>query len=669
MKDGRPRADHLSLLRELYALHRLGRGRYNYYGYGTEPTIDLGGCDSRQLWSLLREAERIGLALVHRTAPLGEVRLLAGELALDLTRAGGGDHDGEHVLSARLALDDGDGTGLEPIAFLGASGHGAVCIERYAEGPLEDRRIALVQLRRPAPERLRRQALDGTSVSIPHDQLARFATRLYPSLRHLVTVISSDGSFQPPEISAPALVLRVRHGDRHETEAGWGWRYTIGDQVRVEPLDGEPDESGVRDPAAERAILQATAIVDDELASWGLVDSAGRPAGRPVTLAGLETMRFATEALPRLASVEGIEIETEGEPAAYRDVSEELTIGVSTAEIGGQDDWFDLGVTIAVQGRELPFVEVFAALARGESRLLLDDGAHFSLREPRLETLRQLIEEAQGLSDAPPGELRISRWQAGLWSELAALGIVTAQAQAWERQVDRLLALDGVAPREPPAGVRAELRPYQREGFAWLAALWEHELGGILADDMGLGKTVQALALICHARDAGERRPFLVVAPTSVVPGWVAEAARFTPGLRVTDVLDTTGRSGRSLAEIAAGADIVVTTYTLFRLDADGHREVQWAGLILDEAQNVKNHQAATHRCARRLQAPFKLAITGTPMENSLMELWAILSISAPGLFPDPTRFSHGWARPIERRGDGELLARLRRRIKPLVRR
>jgi SNF2 family DNA or RNA helicase len=134
-------------------------------------------------------------------------------------------------------------------------------------------------------------------------------------------------------------------------------------------------------------------------------------------------------------------------------------------------------------------------------------------------------------------------------------------------------------------------------------------------------------------------------------------------------VTDTLARSGRELQDVVAGADVVVTTYTLFRLEADAYRGVAWAGLILDEAQFVKNHQAKTYRCARELAAPFKLAITGTPMENNLMELWALLSITAPGLFPDPKRFAEHYARPIERGGDGDRLRRLRRRIKPLIKR
>ncbi|HET9254952.1 MAG TPA: DEAD/DEAH box helicase, partial [Pseudonocardiaceae bacterium] len=244
------------------------------------------------------------------------------------------------------------------------------------------------------------------------------------------------------------------------------------------------------------------------------------------------------------------------------------------------------------------------------------------------------------------------------------------QARAWQQQVSALLALDAATAVDPPAGLTAQLRPYQRDGFGWLALLWGSRLGGILADDMGLGKTVQALALICHAKQADLGiSPFLIVAPTSVVANWAAEAARFAPGLTVVGVTDTLRRRGQDLPEVIAGADVVVTSYTLFRLDFDAHSAQSWSGLILDEAQFVKNHQSKAYQCARRLPVAFKLGITGTPMENNLMELWSLLSITAPGLFPNPTRFKEHYARPIEKQADAELLARLRRRIKPLMRR
>lgn len=672
VQSGEYRPDHLALVRELHAVHRAREGRAGYYdNYGADKTLDLSGWDSRQLWSLLDEAARLGLTLVHERPGLGELRRhQQGELLLDVTRQA---DQGSLLVTAVIGVDGDDAAGLEPLMFLGSSGHGVVCAEHAdvaaGHGP-QSWRLRLVRLARPAAPQLRRMALDGERLEIPAGELQRFADELCPALRNIATVVSSDGSFTPPEISAPALVLRASHGPEHAVELGWEWVYQVGTTTRRTRLAPNGDGPGFRDLDAERAILADTVLTETGLERFGLLDGAGRPADAPaVSLTGLDSMRLTTEELPRLEQHAGIAVEVSGQPADYRDVGDSLTIGVSTADVAGESDWFDLGVTVGVDGRELAFAEVFVALASGESQMLLEDGAHFSLLAPRLQALRQLIEEARALAESPSGPMRISRYQAGLWAELAALGVVTGQAQAWRRQVGALLEIDTVADHDPPPALAAELRPYQRDGFGWLAALWQLELGGILADDMGLGKTLQTLAMICHARESDPVvGPFLVVAPTSVVSNWVGEAARFTPGLRVGAVTDTLARSGRTIDEVAA-ADVVVTTYTLFRLEAEAYRTVDWAGLVLDEAQYVKNHQARTYRCVRELAAPFKLAITGTPMENNLMELWSLLSITAPGLFPDPKRFAEQYARPIERGGDAERLARLRRRIKPLIKR
>ena len=187
---------------------------------------------------------------------------------------------------------------------------------------------------------------------------------------------------------------------------------------------------------------------------------------------------------------------------------------------------------------------------------------------------------------------------------------------------------------------------------------------------MGLGKTLQTLALICHARQAEPAgAPFLIVAPTSVVPNWAAEAARFAPGLKVVAITETQARRGqpprRAHRGRRRGRHLVHAAADRLRRAT---RRLDWSGLILDEAQFVKNHQSKVYQCARRLPAPFKLAITGTPMENNLMELWSLLSITAPGLFPEPGRGSASTTPGRSRRqGDAELLAQLRRRIRPLI--
>jgi SNF2 family DNA or RNA helicase len=158
-----------------------------------------------------------------------------------------------------------------------------------------------------------------------------------------------------------------------------------------------------------------------------------------------------------------------------------------------------------------------------------------------------------------------------------------------------------------------------------------------------------------------------VVAPTSVVATWAHEAAQFTPGLCVRVVTESQGRRGESVAARCAGADLVVTSYTLFRLEQSDYVAMTWGGLVLDEAQTVKNHHGKTHQAVRRVDVPFRLALSGTPMENRLMELWSLLSIVAPGLYPWPRRFAETVANPVEREGDREVLERFRRRVKPFL--
>jgi len=185
---------------------------------------------------------------------------------------------------------------------------------------------------------------------------------------------------------------------------------------------------------------------------------------------------------------------------------------------------------------------------------------------------------------------------------------------------------------------------------------------------MGLGKTVQLLAAILRAREEEpDSPPVLVVAPTSVVPTWAAQARMFAPGLRLEVVERTSAKRAELLKEVRVRADIVVTSYTLLRLDEDEYGAQPWAAVIFDEAQFVKNRQAATYKAARRLRARAKFAVTGTPMENNLMDLWSMLSIATPGLFPSPDTFTELYRKPIENEGAPGVLARLRRRVRPVM--
>ncbi|MPY81871.1 MAG: helicase [Actinophytocola sp.] len=666
------------LLQELYALAQPpgGAARYpgRYLGYSSadDKHLDLSTFGSRQLWPMLEQARAAGVRLVHGTRR-GELDPVCdAEVCLDVTRARSGGLD----VMPLLRVDDGgedflDGVEPRPLRFVGRTGHGLVFTDRAAAKAAQDPGrwpLWLAKLAKPASEQLQQLVLDGRKLPIPAAGIDRFRDEFYPQLRHTATIVSSDGSFAPPEISEPTLVLSADYREGHELELTWSWRYDVGDSPLTIPLDGPMSDSGVRDLPAEQAIVERLDTGLDRF--WLARGGNGQPRTlRDVRLSGVDTMRFTTELLPLLSDTAGLDVAVTGEQPDYREAGESLRIGLSTEESDGRD-WFDLGVSITVEGREVPFTDVFTAIARNESHLLLPDGAFFSLEKPELQSLRRLIEEARTLQDVDGDTLRISRFQADLWGELTQLGVIDSQASAWRAQVDGLLALGTLEPPELPATVNAQLRPYQTEGYGWLTFLWRHQLGGILADDMGLGKTLQTLALVSHAKQtSGDMPPFLIVAPASVVSNWAAEAHRFTPDLDVLAVGETLARRGESLADVAAGADVVVTSYTLLRLDFEEYAAGVWSGLVLDEAQFAKNHKSKVYQCARRLPAPFKLAITGTPMENNLMELWSLLSITAPGLFPNPTAFKEYYSRPIERGDEPELLAQLRRRIKPLVKR
>ncbi|MGW4333499.1 DEAD/DEAH box helicase [Rhodococcus koreensis] len=637
-------------IRVLHEIHLLAGGGMNYRRQN-HTDLDLSVFPSRQLWSLLDEAARVGVELLHSSKRLGALApYRSAEICLDVTR----NHDLDALIVHAVIVVDGERVDPSAVGFIGLRAHGLFYVDA-------DERIQLARLGSPAPAALQDLTRRRTRIEVPDSEEPRFLTEFLPKLRNLATVISSDGSFVPPAISAPTLTLRATYLPDHEVTVDWEWLYTVGDDEHRTPLTARTSGDEFRDDARERALL---AELDIDWSRYGL----GSESPESTLLRGLDTMRFTTEVVPLLDGKTDVSIDVSGDRADYREAGDSLAIGVSTTASTASTDWFDLGVTLTVEGRDVPFDQVFSALSAGKSELLLPDGAYFSLDKPELHTLRKLIDEARALHDRADGTLRLSRFQASLWDEFAALGTVERQAKAWRQQVDGLLAPGTVHRVDVPGMLDAQLRPYQLEGFRWLAFLWEHGLGGILADDMGLGKTLQALALICHARQSNPAAPpFLIVAPTSVVSNWESESARFAPDAQVVAIGDTLKRRKVPLDDLVQGADVVVTSYTLFRLEFEAYAGCTWSGLILDEAQFAKNHKSKIYQCARRLEAPFKLAITGTPMENNLMELWALLSITAPGLFPNPARFTDYYRRPIEQQGDAELLAQLRRRFKPLM--
>lgn len=248
----------------------------------------------------------------------------------------------------------------------------------------------------------------------------------------------------------------------------------------------------------------------------------------------------------------------------------------------------------------------------------------------------------------------------------AGLPVVDVEASGWladllSGEVDHRLT-----PMTAPDGFKGELRPYQERGLAWLSFLESVGLGGVLADDMGLGKTVQLLALMCGELPH-ESGPTLLVCPMSLVGNWEREAARFAPGLRVHLHHGAERPKGKAFHDVVAASDLVVTTYGLVIRDVYALAEMSWRRVVLDEAQAVKNAATRAAVAVRSLPSTHRFAVTGTPVENRLGDLWSLMEFANPGLLGQAASFKQRFATPIERHGDAEAATRLRSLTQPFV--
>ncbi|WP_411826746.1 SNF2-related protein [Luteolibacter sp. AS25] len=277
------------------------------------------------------------------------------------------------------------------------------------------------------------------------------------------------------------------------------------------------------------------------------------------------------------------------------------------------------------------------------------------------EICKQVAHLFQG--DEATGPLRVDRL--GAADIAGTLNIDTSATTRSLAKLGRELKnIDSLPVANVPAGLNAELREYQREGFSWLQFLAQHGLHGILADDMGLGKTLQTLCHLSAEAAKNPGRPSLVIAPTSVVPNWVAEAEKFTPGMRI---LMLHGSDRGEHFENIAKVDLVVTSYPLLTRDIGILEEQDWHVIVLDEAQYIKNPKAIVAKNACKLKSAHRVCLSGTPMENHLGELWSLMRFLMPGLLKDEKTFNKHFRKPIEKDRSMDAQRALNRRISPLI--
>jgi superfamily II DNA or RNA helicase len=340
------------------------------------------------------------------------------------------------------------------------------------------------------------------------------------------------------------------------------------------------------------------------------------------------------------------------------DVIGRLTASNVRVTVSRQRDWFGLTGTCKIGDQDIPLKDLLAGMHGRPTNGLMEisPGKWAAVAEELRDALRRLSD----VSLESRGKLQLDASAIPVVSALEAASIQVDADKHWDKCLKRLReATDTIY--EPPAGLNAQLRDYQLEGFRWLCRLAHWGIGGILADDMGLGKTVQALAMLLTRVESG---PTLVIAPTSLGFNWQRECERFTPSLtpivfRDIDRLDLKNHVG--------DGDVVICSYGLALREAKVLKEIKWGTLILDEAQNIKNSNSKTAAQIRTFQAEWKVALTGTPMENHLGELWSIFHTVAPGVLGSWEQFRKRFASPIEKDGNIDRREALANVIAPFV--
>lgn len=258
----------------------------------------------------------------------------------------------------------------------------------------------------------------------------------------------------------------------------------------------------------------------------------------------------------------------------------------------------------------------------------------------------------------------VKTYRAGLLSEMENLGMTIKMSRKFSKFWKQISTFSTMDVPALPRGINAELREYQTRGFGWLWFLYQYGLNGILADDMGLGKTLQALALLQKAKEKNKKETSLVVCPTSVVFNWENEIEKFAPGL---SCLKLSGTERKELFKEISKYDIVITSYALVRRDIKELKKHEFRYVILDESQNIKNADSQTAQAVKELRCKHKLALSGTPIENRLEELWSIFDFLMPGFLFDKSEFNYRYVNPITEREDKTVEKRLKSQIYPFI--
>ena len=428
------------------------------------------------------------------------------------------------------------------------------------------------------------------------------------------------------------------------------------------PVIVKPPEGG----SSKRAKCIRCDIVAQQEAAGRLRDLGLVPAedGSKFIARGDDAIQFWTEGVGSLPEEWDLFV-----PDDLVDVQVRNETLSASARVASGVDWLSLRLAFESEGVAVTQDELGRCLAEGRRYVRLADGSFAKLDVAKVREV--LLRQAEILATSGGNGAKLPLSQAGRLQELLdQVGRANVTADTKEL-FNKLRDIDEIKGTKKPRNLKAQLRPYQEQGFQWLWFLHEIGSGGVLADDMGLGKTVQTLALLLAVKaqmkesDSTPRKRFkaLIVAPTSVVTNWLREMDKFAPSLK-HELWHGADRKERH--DELDDAEIVVTSYALLRRDEELLAKHDWRYVILDEAQNIKNPLSATARAAKRLKADRRLALSGTPIENRLSEIWSIFDFVSPGLLGPLDKFEERYSRPIDA-GDQKAAKRLRATIHPFI--
>ena len=308
-------------------------------------------------------------------------------------------------------------------------------------------------------------------------------------------------------------------------------------------------------------------------------------------------------------------------------------IEMETTENG---DWFDIKAMVKIGRFSIPFIKFRSHILKNNREYKLPDGSIAILPEHWFSDYRHLLEISENNKNGEE-TISIRKYQVPL------LNFPSGKSNGKTGFLETVKSLDNIPVVQPPDELNAVLRNYQEAGFNWLYFMKSHSMGGILADDMGLGKTLQTLALLQKERENGVTTPSLVVLPTSLIPNWYNEAAKFTPSLKIY-IHTGIGRT-KEVADFSS-YDLILTTYGIVRQDINMLKSFPFHYAILDESQMIKNPDSKTAKAVRKLVSRHKLSLTGTPIENTVMDIWSQMAFLNPGLLGSETFFKKILCRP-----------------------